>query len=55
MTLLEGYDEIVVDGLMREIAADGYRMQTLISKVVSCYPFTYRRIVDQPSATSTNE
>ena len=27
---LEGYDEIVVDDLMEEIAADGYRMQTLI-------------------------
>lgn len=41
---LEGYDEIVVDDLMREIAADGYRMQTLISAVVTSYPFTHRRI-----------
>lgn len=41
---LEGYDEIVVDGLMQDIAADEYRMQTLISAVVSSYPFTHRRI-----------
>lgn len=41
---LEGYDEIVVDGLMRDIKADGYRMQTLIVAVVTSYPFTHRRI-----------
>lgn len=44
---LEGYDEIVVDDLMREIASDGYRMQTLISAVVTSYPFTHRRIVEE--------
>jgi len=41
---LEGYDEIVVDDLMSEIAADGYRMQTLVRAVVTSYPFTHRRI-----------
>lgn len=41
---LEGYDEIVVDDLMQEIARDGYRMQTLITAVVTSYPFTHRRI-----------
>ncbi len=41
---LEGYDEIVVDDLMEEIAEDGYRMQTLITEVVTSYPFTHRRI-----------
>ena len=41
---LEGYDEIVVDNLMHEVAEDGYRMQTLIKGVVSSYPFTHRRI-----------
>jgi mono/diheme cytochrome c family protein len=41
---LEGYDEIVVDRLMRTIAKDGYRMQTLITEVVTSYPFTNRRI-----------
>jgi hypothetical protein len=41
---LEGYDEIVVDQLMQKIAQDGYRMQTLITAVVTSYPFTHRRI-----------
>lgn len=41
---LEGYDEIVVDRLMETIAADDYRMQTLITEVVTSYPFTQRRI-----------
>ena len=41
---LEGYDEIVVDHLMETIASDGYRMQTLISEIVTSYPFTQRRV-----------
>ncbi|CAN5366685.1 DUF1588 domain-containing protein [soil metagenome] len=41
---LEGYDEIVVDHLMQTIASDGYRMQTLISEVVTSYPFLYHRV-----------
>jgi hypothetical protein len=41
---LEGYDEIVVDQLMKTIAADGYRMQTLITETVLSYPFTNRRL-----------
>ncbi|MCA9130732.1 MAG: DUF1592 domain-containing protein [Planctomycetales bacterium] len=41
---LAGYDEIVVDSLLQNIAADGYRMQTLVSAVVTSYPFTHRRI-----------
>jgi len=49
---LEGYDEIVVDGLMKDIAADGYRMQTLIEKVVTSYPFTHRRI---PEKVTSND
>ncbi|WP_240928133.1 DUF1592 domain-containing protein [Thalassoroseus pseudoceratinae] len=40
---LVGYDEIVVDDLMREIAEDDYRMQTLITAVVTSYPFTHRQ------------
>jgi hypothetical protein len=43
---LEGYDEIVVDDLMQEIAQDGYRMQTLVTAVVTSYPFTHRRTND---------
>lgn len=41
---LEGYDEIVVDQMMETLAKDGYRMQTLITEVVTSYPFTHRRI-----------
>lgn len=44
---LEGYDEIVVDGLMQEIARDEYRMQTLIGAVVTSYPFTHRRVREE--------
>lgn len=44
---LEGYDEIVVDGFMQDLAADGYRMQDLIAAVVTSYPFTHRRIPEQ--------
>jgi hypothetical protein len=44
---LEGYDEIVVDQLMETIANDGYRMQTLITEIVTSYPFTHRRIQEQ--------
>ena len=46
---LAGYDEIVVDDLMQEIAANGYRMQTLITAVVTSYPFTHRRIQEERS------
>ncbi len=46
---MEGYDEIVVDDLMHEIAGDGYQMQTLVSAVVASYPFTHRRILEERS------
>jgi hypothetical protein len=49
---LEGYDEVVVDQLMETIAKDGYRMQTLISEIVTSYPFTHRRIQEQLASTS---
>lgn len=53
---LEGYDEIVVDGLMQDIAADEYRMQTLISAVVTSYPFTHRRIPEAgPEKRTSND
>ncbi len=41
---LEGYDEIVVDEIMEELASEEYRMQALVSAVVTSYPFTHRRI-----------
>ncbi len=43
---LEGYDEIVVDNLMEDVAADGFRMRSIINGVVLSYPFTHRRIED---------
>jgi hypothetical protein len=49
---LEGYDEIVVDHLMETLAQDGYRMQTLITEIVTSYPFTHRRIQEQLASTS---
>ena len=45
---LEGYDEIVVDGMMEAIARDDYRMQTLITEVVTSYPFLNRRVEKLP-------
>ena len=49
---LEGYDEIVVDRLMETIAKDGYRMQTLITEIVTSYPFTHRHIHKQVTASA---
>lgn len=43
---LEGYDDIVLDQLTEAIAQDGYRMQTLITQIVTSYPFTHRRTQD---------
>jgi hypothetical protein len=41
---LEGYDEIVVDQLLQNLSAEDYRMQSLITEVVTSYPFTHCRI-----------
>lgn len=49
---LEGYDEIVVDHLMENIARDGYRMQTLITAIVTSYPFTHRSIQEQVASSA---
>ena len=49
---LEGYDEIVVDQLVATIGQDGYRMQTLITGIVTSYPFTHRRVQEQQIASS---
>jgi hypothetical protein len=49
---LEGYDEIVVDNLMENAARDDYRMQTLITEIVTSYPFTPRRIQEQTPSLS---
>ena len=41
---LEGYDEIVADRLTENLARDGYQMQTLITEIVTSYPFLNRRV-----------
>ncbi|MFM2178227.1 MAG: hypothetical protein RL015_2325, partial [Verrucomicrobiota bacterium] len=43
---LDGYDHILVDQMLKTIAADGYKMQTLISEIVTSYPFLNRRVVE---------
>ena len=42
---LEGYDEIVVDRLVETIARDDYHMQSLITEIVTSYPFLNRRVL----------
>jgi hypothetical protein len=49
---LEGYDQIVLDQLMESIGRDGYRMQTLVTEIVTSYPFTHRRIQEQLASSS---
>lgn len=43
---LDGYDHIIVDQMLQSIAKDGYKMQTLISEIVTSYPFLNRRVQD---------
>jgi hypothetical protein len=45
---LEGFDEIVTDQIAEAVAKDGYHMQTLVTAVVTSYPFTNRRQNDLP-------
>lgn len=39
---LEGYDEVVVDRMMETLAGDDYRMQAMITEIVTSYPFLSR-------------
>lgn len=41
---LEGYDQLIADQLAETLARDGYRMQTLITEIVTSYPFLNRRV-----------
>ncbi len=43
---LDGFDHIIVDQMLKTTATDGYKMQTLISEIVTSYPFTNRRVLD---------
>ncbi len=40
---LSGYDEVVVDELSAAVAADGYKLDGLIVRLASSYPFLNRR------------
>lgn len=51
---LEGYDQVVLDKLMEKIAKDDYRVQTIISEIITSYPFTQRRIRDDIEGELTN-
>ncbi len=48
---LEGFDEIVVDRLVESLARDDYRMQSLVTEIVTSYPFLNRRV---PTPSTTN-
>jgi hypothetical protein len=43
---LDGYDHIIVDQMMKTIANEDHKMQTLITEIVSSYPFLNRRVVE---------
>lgn len=45
---LEGYDEIVTDSMMETITRDDYRLQTVVTQIVTSYPFLNRQV--QPPA-----
>jgi hypothetical protein len=41
---LGGYDEIVIDRILTNVAKKGYRTRSIISEVITSYLFTYRKI-----------
>ena len=41
---LDGYDHVIVDQMVKAIASEGFKMQTLISEIVTSYPFMNRRV-----------
>ncbi len=41
---LEGYDEVVIDQLMKRIAREDYRVQTILTEVITSYLFTHRTV-----------
>jgi hypothetical protein len=43
---LDGYDHIIVDQMLQTIANDGHKMQTLITEIVTSYPFLNRRVAE---------
>ena len=41
---LGGYDRVVIDRILENVAQEGYRARSIISEVITSYLFTYRRI-----------
>jgi hypothetical protein len=41
---LDGYDEIIVERIAKDVARDGHRLEALVVAVATSYPFTHRRI-----------
>ena len=41
---LGGYDGIVIDRILANVAQEGYRTRSIISEVITSYLFTYRRV-----------
>jgi hypothetical protein len=41
---LDGYDEVVVDDISAAVAKDGYRLQSILVRVATSYPFLNRHL-----------
>jgi len=41
---LGGYDRVVIDRILENVAKEGYRTRSIISEVITSYLFTFRRI-----------
>ena len=51
---VEAYDMPAIRKIMRDTAADGYRIQALIMGIVQSYPFQYRRTLSVPLQAAGN-
>lgn len=49
---LDGYDEVVVERIQGAAAKDGYRFQSIVTSVVTSYPFTHRRLNELKGSTN---
>ena len=47
---VEPYDRLVVKDLVKQTAADGYRIQALVQGIVTSVPFQQRRGERKPAA-----
>jgi hypothetical protein len=47
---LQPYDRRAVESIQRAVAADGYRLRTMVHQIVASLPFQARRGEDAPRA-----